>query len=532
MFDGKPIHSPVFVPTIVRESGDYWAAMLELMQSRLADGEWFRSHPASKDARKAGRQIVAWTETDLDNNRGISRALYDTNDYVTGLIDSLVNYTAGRGFQWTPYREGQEAVEYVADLPSELLGAKIALDAFKRRDRWRSRQREICKRGHRDGDAFVRMFRSHPGRPPAARFVEPELVTKPPGCDDEGPFSFGVLTHPDDIEKPLAYHIANLSNPGQGEIVFAGGLYRDEIEEAKELLDSLNVLIPIGPGVIFHFKCNVDRTTKRGTPTLIAAATGYQSATKLLRNVVDTAALQAAIYLLRQHVGGTQNSIQDFATNFATSGNVPIGSARGSIGGIIPRNIPAAAQTGPVTIDASDSINYLPGPVTTGTPNFLLAERAQIRRGGVRVNAPEFLATGDASNANFASTKEAGSPFVVATEGRQDDLADFEQDVAECVLRLSGDFPGVCVSVQAPPAAMRSDLESEQIRQIQHQAGVLSVTTWQKLAKLKPEVEQANFARERELNPDAGPMLPLDDDASGALDSLGRRIGKLAHPQR
>ena len=44
---------------------------------------------------------------------------------------------------------------------------------------------------------------------------------------------------------------------------------------------------------------------------------------------------------------------------------------------------------------------------------------------------------------------------------------------------------------------------------MQHQNGVLSATTWQKQAGLQPEVEAANFAKEREASMDGEPPLVL-----------------------
>lgn len=505
----------------ILENYDYFSAMAELFADRFGDG-WFPVGGAylGKDARRAGRAIpVVFNEVNLDLYRNNSRLLYDTNDYVRGLTDRIVDYTCGRGFQWSAYKLGTKPAAVGEDQPPELRYAQAALDAFRKRDRFRSREREIELRSHRDGEAFVRLFRSAPGRPPALRTVEPEWVMRPNVSPDEyGPFSFGVLTHPDDVEKPLAYHLRNPNRPGRdGEIVLAGGLLPDEEAEAHALIAELvGDRVPVGPGLVYHFKRNVDRTQKRGVPTFMAAASGYDDAAKLLRNVVGTAALQAAIYMIRKHEKGTQPGIQRFVDDYAKSGTTATLSARGSTGGIQPRPVPTAAQGGNVVIDASGTINYEPGPVSSGIPGFLEAHQAQLRKGGCRVGAPEYLASGDASNGNYASTKEAGSPFVMATEGRQQDLADFEEGLAEDVLRLSSPpsgqtFTGVSVAVQPPPVAIRSELDVENQRQVQHQNGVLSAKTWQKQAGLKPEIEEANFAAEREANPDGGPGLRLPD---------------------
>lgn len=492
-------------------------AVIDLFNDRFGDGWYPLGGFPGKDGRKGGKDApTLWVEPNLDEARAASRLLYDSNDYVTGLLDRLVDYGCGRGFNWTPYREGEKPIGDAEDLDPTLKPAQVALDAFRRRDHWRSREREIELRSHRDGEAFIRLFRSATGRPPAARSIEPEAVAKPNcAADADGPWSWGVLTDPDDVEKHLAYHVRNPNEPQlDGEIVLAGGLYPEEEDLARQLIEQCSPGLPIGAGRVFHFKRNTDRTVKRGKPTLIAAAAGYRSVQKLLKNVVDTATLQAAIYLIRQHTGATPAAVTAFASNFANSGTKQIGSVPGTSGGLIPNNVPARAQTGPVVIDTTDATTYQPGPATAGVPNFLAAQQAMLRRGGVRVGAPEYLSSGDASNGNYASTKESGSPFVVASEGRQMDLADFEEGLADCVLSMTvpregPGFAGICVAVVPPPVAIRSELDTENQRAVQHQNRVLSATTWQKQAGLKPEVEQANFAKEDEAMPDAGPPIQL-----------------------
>lgn len=497
--------------TRLLEQYGHYQQLVDIMSDRFQDG-WFPigGFPG-KQARTGGKDApVLWVEQNLDEARSASRLLYDTNDYVTGLIDRVVDYGCGRGFNWTVYELGGKPIGDTEELDPALKPAQAVLDAFRRRDKWRSRERELELRSHRDGEAFLRMFRTSPGHPPAVRAVEPEWVAKP-NCagDTDGPWSWGVLTDPDDIEKPLAYHVRDPQRPQQdGEVVIAGSLFPEEEQLAHELIAKYSPSLTVGAGRVYHFKRNTDRTVKRGKPTLYAAAAGYRSAQKLLRNVVDTATLQAAIYLIRQHTGASPGAVTNFAANFATSGTKPIVGVPGSTGGVSPRNVPTAAQTGPVVIDTTDATQYSPGPTTSGVPNYIVALQAVLRRGGVRMGAPEYLSTGDASNGNYASTKEAGSPFVVASEGRQMDLADYEENVADGVLKLLG-FDNVCVAVVPPPVAIRSELDTENQRAVQHQNRVLSATTWQKQAGLKPEVEQANFAREDEMQPDAGPAIEL-----------------------
>jgi hypothetical protein len=153
-------------------------------------------------------------------------------------------------------------------------------------------------------------------------------------------------------------------------------------------------------------------------------------------------------------------------------------------------------------IHMDENRQFLAGPVGTGTPGFIQVEQAILRGCGVRWRFPEYF-SGDASN-NMASSIVAGSPFVVAVEGNQLEWGVFERAVAKKVLelcvesgRLSPELvDAVDVKVTPPAVALANREEEEKLRQMRHQAGVLSVTTWQQQVGLDPKHEAMNFEME------------------------------------
>lgn len=416
-----------------------------------------------------GRDATAYaTEVELLHYRELSRILYRWNDFAGGAIDRLVEYTTGKGYTWTVRRRGQKTTASDNDRPPDVANAQAGIDQFRRLDKWRTRAQEIVRRFHRDGEAAVRVFRQDVGKLPIIRQIEPEHITCPPSQSGVDHWSFGVLNEPGDIESRLAVFVCPSAKPDQGEVVPFPGV---DLDRVRELSPGLR----IGRGVVLLLAGNVDRTVKRGIPSMLASRDGLERARKLLRNVLDTAAYQASIGMIRTHQQGTERTITDF-TKAKASGSVAIPNIVPGMIGSPPPARPANAVTaagGTHIFDATDALSYSPGPVSTGTPSFLQAVQAQVRGVAVREAMPEYMATGDASNGNFASTKEAGTPFVVSRESDQLLFAEFECDVATVILNFACDSSAISanadeleIEVTPPGVAMQSDVEKEQVNDI------------------------------------------------------------------
>jgi hypothetical protein len=434
-------------------------------------------HGGLPTARRFGQDSPAIiTEAQLQTYRGIARWAYERNEYYGGIIDNaVVNYVAGRGFTWTVAKRGWTPDPNLPPVPAIKL-AQDTLDDFRHLDGWRSRQREEIRRVYRDGESLRRIFA--PLRLddlPQVRFVEPEHVTCPPGYGSAREWSFGVLALRHDQERHLAYYVQ--SDPEEpGEVVLAAGVSWGEIPG-----DYL-VGLRRGPGCIVHRKeGRCDRAVKRGLPLFWGGTDGLEQAESLLDNMTGVAAYLSTIAYFRQHAPGvTGSAIENLGQRLlarqqtklegpstAPPNTLPV---LAGLGGFLAgwRGLGDPSNTllglGPTVKDITAGMQVQPPPVSGNVVGFLAVLQARIRAACVLIGAPEHLGSGDASNNNYASIKEAGAPFVVATEGRQQDCADGDQRVAEVVLRYAGaDFPGCRVNVTPPDVAMKSDDEKERI---------------------------------------------------------------------
>jgi hypothetical protein len=149
-----------------------------------------------------------------------------------------------------------------------------------------------------------------------------------------------------------------------------------------------------------------------------------------------------------------------------------------------------------------------------------------------RFGYPEFF-TSDASNNNYASILVSGGPFERNIKRRQRRYASFQEAVYKRALaygvkagRLSqDDVDAVQVCVEPPGVSIANQLEETQIRQIENQAGVLSVQTWMVKAGYDPKLEAANKEAWEEKFGGAIGQLPggdgQDPNQDGGVDPGG-----------
>lgn len=472
-------------------------------------------------ARQGGQDAPAIvTEQQLQIYRGIARWAYDQNEYYGGLIDRLTDYIAGRGYEWTAGQRGwtQPPGE---DPPPAVKLAQDVLEDFRHADGWRSRQREEIRRVNRDGESFRRLFAARDfGGLPQCRFVQPEHVTAPPGhAEDE--WRFGVLALRLDAERHLAYYVR--THPDDpGEVVLAAGVAWGEIP--GDYISDLRR----GAGCIVHRKeSRCDRSVKRGLPLFWGSTDGLQQAEALIDNLTAVAAFLSTIAYFRQHAPGvTASGITDFQQAILTQQSNTLAASTQTQPGAIPVlaglsgflgswrgfSDPSGTQygLGPTVKDITNGLQMQPPPVNGNITGFLAILQARIRAACVLVGAPEYLGSGDASNNNFASIKEAGSPFVVSTEGRQQDCADGDQRVAEVVVRYAGaDYPGMRVTVTPPEVAIRSDQEKAATTNTKIQGKWMSPQEAIRADGRDPKQTLAEISEWEDAFPDAAPLLPL-----------------------
>jgi hypothetical protein len=489
--------------------------------------------------RKGGRDVPLFqNEVQLRQYRILARWLCQTNDLAVGFLDLLTNFHLRAGFGWAATPRGARAPQAhdaaidPGDVDPDAAAAQGVLDEFRAGDpltpgtAWRSVAREGFRRLRRDGECFLRLFRGGPGTRgvPAARWVEPEQVGPPDG-DTTGRGSFGVLSAAGDGARHLAYFVRDPDGDGQaGRWVRAAGARDHELPAECDLPGGH----PYGPGVVVHLRANVDSTVKRGLSDFLPSGETLEQVGRLLDTMGTVAAVQAKIAWIQKYAAGTpaaavNTQIQqgkDYTRPKVVPGAGPFSlwppGKTSDVRGDVPGTV--------LHVDANKE--YLPGPVASPA-GWIQVEQAMLRAVGVRWAFPEYF-SGDASNGNYSSTKEAGSPFVAAVEGGQGDWADFELGVASAVLMLAAasgrlraaQVGRLAVHVTAPKVVLADPLAEDQRREIQKRNNALSVTEWIRMDGRDPKVTIANLKKEAEELPDAGGQ-PADLFGGGGAGAGG-----------
>jgi hypothetical protein len=302
---------------------------------------------------------------------------------------------------------------------------QVVIDEFTEQNKWTNclgaLDEEIHGRLREDGEAaFILESRLTPGgyaRSASsigvkARTVEPDQIVAPRdsyaldrwlGCADSRPtsWSFGIHTSRDDTDEPLGFHVVYPSDSGRYDYVPA------------------IVGHPANPTKTMVFaKRNTPRTVKRGLSDFLSITGDVGRAAKLKRNMADAAALQAAIAWIVEN---------------PTNVSAPVAGGASSIVSLVGQHN-LRTTTGTKQIDAnaypSKSIlttpagrKYLPGPMGAERNNgFIEVYDLVLRSIGQRWLMPEYMISGDASNANYASSLVSESPFVKARENDQQGL--------------------------------------------------------------------------------------------------------------
>ena len=460
-----------------------WGEPIEPREAGFGGEGMAPATPATLEDRRDGRCLPLYeTETDLARQRGAARRLALLTPVALGALDSLANYVFGSGF--TLRVEADDAP------PAWRTAAQRVLDRLADdNDLAGLFDRELHHRVREDGEAFVQLV-SHRRGACRLRFLEPEQITEPArprpledwlGVSETlvSSWSFGVHTPAEDPTGPLGYHVVHDSAGRDWNY-----LPVDQVE---------------------HLRRNVPRNAKRGVSDFAVIQADLEREAVLRRNTAEGAALQAAIAWILQP---------------QTSDQAPLG---------IPRSeVPVAHRATPVTtayervrryppgtiLRPSAGLEYKPGPLgSERIPHFLQVGQAVLRSIGLRWSMPEYLISGDASNANYASTHVAESPFVKAREADQQYFRRHLQSLCWKVLRLAWrhgafDHLGVpfdvlldrlTIQIGVPAVASRDPRALAQTHELQLRLGLLSRRTAAAQAGLDFEQEQRN--RVADLDP-------------------------------
>jgi hypothetical protein len=429
-------------------------------------------------------------------------------------VENLTNYVIGHGFA---YRAVSRRPGDDKELASRV---QAVIDDFLESNSWvGDLDRELFQRKMIDGEYFVGLWHDGGGRC-VTRAIEPDSVTEPIDARaieqymglpyGQSSWSFGVHTDADDVETVHGYWCKWSHReddwdylPGGPEPIEGGG--QDAFIE--------------------HSKANVTRNVKRGLTDFFATRESLERARKVLRNVGEGAAVQAAIAFFREHVAGTSSSgianwIKDNAARSyqrqGVSGNRTAYSQHFDAGTIV---------------DHGANVQYKYGPLgQNNAPVYLEVFAAMLRSVAVRWQMPEHMISGDASNNNYSSILVAESPFVRAAEARQQSCVRSHLRILRRVVWFAwragrfGDiaWPELLLRVRLeaePPGVAVRDPDKENNRwKLLVDGGAMAVSTWAAKMGLDHEQELAKGASRASVTT---PMDGSKTDAAVAAQGGG-----------
>lgn len=349
------------------------------------------SHTTRVEDRQDGRFMPVYeTEDDVARIRAMGRHLAPSTSVAVGAIESLYNYVFGEGFDFTVAASRKAP----RDVPAGLVERFQAfVDTFlESNDIVGIGDRDDSSRSREDGERFIVLHADR--RSIRTEVVQPEQVTEPRqkmpldawqagefGVTGETSWTFGVHTPRRDASRPYGYHV-----------VYDGAGSDWDYIPAERMV---------------HIKRNVPQTAKRGVSDFYPIARDLLGDEKLTRNLGVAAASIAAIVGVRKFTSGTLKT--DVNSLLAEKGGATVTRYNRAGEG---RGVTQEPFDGGSILN-SGGYDWEHGPLgASNNPNLLLVA-AHLRRSiGVRWTMPEYLVSGDASNANYASTSVAAESWV------------------------------------------------------------------------------------------------------------------------
>jgi len=231
---------------------------------------------------------------------------------------------------------------------------------FAKENRFDRRQDEIIRRTFRDGECFIRYFVDRNNGRTKIRFLEPEEIR-----DSENNHSYGIETDTEDIETPLRYYRSR-----QGKLI--------EVIPADEMQ---------------HIKIFADSNVKRGISFLYVIMPLLKKYEQWLNDRIVLNKIRSAMAIIRR-ISGSPGQLAEIVRKDTTR--------KGRQKMLKPGSL----------VTVSEGVDY-----QMLTPN-LQAQDVQYDGRNILLaiaaatGLAEYMVSGDASNANYASTMVSESPAV------------------------------------------------------------------------------------------------------------------------
>lgn len=433
------------------------------------------------------------TESELAAIRARSRWLGGANALGVGVLEKLTDYVIGTGFTFKC-----AAVEEGGTAETLAKACQDVIDRFIEDNDWQGdADREIFIRSRRDGEAFPVLY-PRPDGGTWLRIIEPEQVVEPAqtrdlddrfGDGNATSWTWGIHTAADDVQRVLGYYVQ----------------WSDSAADYDYLPASM----------VEHVKLNVDRTIKRGLSDFYPVLAWLERCEKLLRNTAEGAAITSAIAYIVEAAQGVSKAAAESAQFARADYQTPVSGSQTTRTRYTKKLDPGTVLT------VANGQQYKPPPGAEHAEEFIAVLTAAMRWIGNRWSMPEFLVSGDASNANYASTMVAESPWVKSCQAKQHLM---KRKFANIMWRVIGnaiqagkfnDFglwsmdanaleqlkKLVKLDIEAPQLEVRDKAAETNRRKALSDAGILSDKTWTAQEGEDWETEQGNIAKQPKPEP-------------------------------
>jgi hypothetical protein len=265
---------------------------------------------------------------------------------------------------------------------------------------------------------------------------------------------------------------------------------------------------------------------KRGVSDFFCTADALDGAWKMLRNMIQTGGVQSAIAWIEQFTQAPASSVQSHVQAARDGGRTYYPHA------VTGKDVNYQRFEPGTVVKTGPGREYKPAPLAGNTTQHVDIVQAALRSIGARWSMPEYMISGDASNANFASTLVAGSPFVNAVECEQHDYGLFFLRSRWIAIRnaaRAGRFVVdgrvfsfeevqelVDIQVTPPAVAIANKTEEATTDHADMDRGVMSVQTRRARLGLDDAKERANLKEEPPKTPSAAPGQPGQPGQPGA----------------
>jgi len=451
-----------------RVIGELTENLGRLRRQAALQEEWVPEPVRDEDVAGGWVGLTGGTTEDMTVNlpeaRRRCRRLRLTSPTAKGIVRTFKRYVVGPGIQLTPVVEGTDDEEEVAAITAQ---AREVWQDFEKRNRMVEREADIVERWWTDGEAILRKFEQEEGKM-SVRFIEPERLADPTGTHADGIECEKTQGEEEDAETPVAYHVLS---PRTGQAT------------------------RLPAGEVMHLKFDVSVNARRGIPLLFTPYNRVVKYDNWLEYRIILNNLRASIAVIRHHEAPAGPSALAGFADAQAQGTLTVpnpGGAGGTTSYRRQRIIPGTV------IDAPPGVTYEYLEPKVNAADVKDDGRAILLSTAACVGVAEYMLTGDASNAAYASTMVSEAPAIKEFEDWQRSLGGYLETLWKEVMdhaRTAGLVQlraGVTLSCKAagPRLVARDILKEAQSNLIKNTAGILSRQTWAQLEGLDYKEER------------------------------------------